>query len=141
MQAEPLAGQARDFLQGAWLFEQVAGTGHDGEFGRDAAKRRDRDGRAGFSFEKVGPGGETLPNSAPVWSCVRDLVTGAMWEVKTSDGGPRDASHLFTNQGNGQANDASGYDEPFEIHGTEPVLGRGYAHEVAEVDRCVRAGL
>lgn len=41
----------------------------------------------------------------------------------------------------GSTNDASGYDEPFEIHGTEPVLGRGYAHEVAEVDRCVRAGL
>ena len=41
----------------------------------------------------------------------------------------------------GSTNDASGYDEPFEIRGTEPVLGRGYAHEVAEVDRCIRAGL
>ncbi|MFZ5549526.1 MAG: DUF1566 domain-containing protein [Pseudomonadota bacterium] len=88
---------------------ECAGTGHDGEFGRDAVKRRNRDGHAGFSFEKIGPSGEPLPASAPIWSCVRDLVTGAMWEVKTSDGGPRDASQLFTNQGNGQPNDASGY--------------------------------
>ena len=41
----------------------------------------------------------------------------------------------------GPTNDRSGHDDPVEIHGTEPVLGRGYAHEVAEVDRCVRAGL
>jgi len=30
---------------------------------------------------------------------------------------------------------------PEEITGAEPVLGRGYAHELAEVGRCVRAGL
>ena len=38
-------------------------------------------------------------------------------------------------------NDRSGYGEPVVVRGAEPVLGRGYAHEVAEVDRCVRAGL
>jgi predicted dehydrogenase len=41
----------------------------------------------------------------------------------------------------GSTNDRSGYGEPVVIEGSEPVLGRGYAHEVAEVDRCVRAGL
>jgi predicted dehydrogenase len=41
----------------------------------------------------------------------------------------------------GSTNDRSGYGEPVVVEGSEPVLGRGYAHEVAEVDRCVRAGL
>lgn len=41
----------------------------------------------------------------------------------------------------GSTNDRSGYGDPVEIAGAEPVLGRGYAHEVAEVDRCVRAGV
>lgn len=86
-----------------------AGTGHDGEFGRDVARPGHGDGHAGFSFDKIGPAGETLPRTAPVWSCVRDRVTGAMWEVKTSDGGPRDGARRFLNQGDGQAGDASAY--------------------------------
>ncbi|MBB3042140.1 Gfo/Idh/MocA family protein [Nocardioides soli] len=30
---------------------------------------------------------------------------------------------------------------PVEISGAEPVVGRGYAHEIVEVGRCLRAGL
>ena len=41
----------------------------------------------------------------------------------------------------GSTNDVSGRAEPVDVLGREPVLGRGYAHEIAEVDRCVRAGL
>jgi predicted dehydrogenase len=41
----------------------------------------------------------------------------------------------------GSTNDVSGQAEPVEVLGREPVVGRGYAHEIAEVDRCVRAGL
>ncbi len=41
----------------------------------------------------------------------------------------------------GSTNDVSGQAEPIEVLGREPVVGRGYAHEIAEVDRCVRAGL
>ena len=41
----------------------------------------------------------------------------------------------------GSTNDVSGQVEPVEVLGREPVVGRGYAHEIAEVDRCVRAGL
>lgn len=88
---------------------ECAGTGHDGEFGRDVRAPNKADGRAGFSFEKIGPNGEVLPRQAAAWSCVRDKVTGVMWEAKTSDGGPRDGSRRFTNLGNGQPADASGY--------------------------------
>ena len=46
----------------------TGGSGHDGEFGRDATAAHDGNGRAGFSFEKIGPGGEVLPRSATTWS-------------------------------------------------------------------------
>ncbi|MGM9486542.1 DUF1566 domain-containing protein [Ideonella sp. YS5] len=85
------------------------GTGQDGEFGRDAIASHDGNGRAGFSFEKIGADGEVLPHSATAWSCVRDKVTGAMWEVKTDDGGPRDGRARFKNRGNGLPGDASYY--------------------------------
>lgn len=34
-----------------------------------------------------------------------------------------------------------GFDGPVEILGEEPVIGRGYGNEIAEVGRCLRAGL
>lgn len=41
----------------------------------------------------------------------------------------------------GSTNDTSGQEEPLVIEGDEPVVGRGYGNELAEVGRCVRAGL
>ncbi|MCW2813863.1 MAG: oxidoreductase domain protein [Nocardioides sp.] len=41
----------------------------------------------------------------------------------------------------GGTNDRSGAAEPEEIVGEEPVIGEGYGNEVAEVGRCLRAGL
>jgi PKD repeat protein len=64
----------------------------DGMQGRDvaAASNSATDGKLGFSFTKIGSAGETLPASATSWSCVKDNVTGMVWEVKTKDGGLRD---------------------------------------------------
>jgi len=63
------------------------GAAQDGMLGRDAdpAGNTGADGRLGFSFAAVAGG------------CVRDLVTGLMWEVKTADGGLRDAAATYTN--------------------------------------------
>ncbi len=41
----------------------------------------------------------------------------------------------------GGTNDTSAPGEPVVVRGREPVLGRGYGHEIAEVGRCLRAGL
>ncbi|MDO4706543.1 Lcl C-terminal domain-containing protein [Allofranklinella schreckenbergeri] len=41
--------------------------------------------------------------------CVRDKVSGLLWEGKTNDGGLRDGSRLYTNWGDGRAGDASAY--------------------------------
>ncbi len=56
----------------------------DAEFGRDFFDNNDKDGHAGFSFTKIGSKGETLPLDAKVWACVKDNVTGLLWEVKTA---------------------------------------------------------
>ncbi|MFC4787125.1 Gfo/Idh/MocA family protein [Nocardioides sp. MAHUQ-72] len=47
----------------------------------------------------------------------------------------------FTPYAAGGSNDVDGRSDPVRIEGHEPVLGRGYAHEIAEVGRCLREGL
>jgi len=75
--------------------------GQDAEYGRDAAAQAGTltkigAGSAGFDFTKLGSGGNELPASATSWSCVRDNVTGLIWEVKTDDGGLRDKDNTYT---------------------------------------------
>lgn len=101
------------------------GTAQDGEFGRDVTHRKPPDGAAGFSFARVCGSGEVAGQGAcpqhPAlgpgrndWACTQDRVTGLLWEVKTSDGGPRDAATAYTNlrpgdAGYGSPTDAAGY--------------------------------
>lgn len=54
----------------------------DGHHGRDVTHNDDSDGHAGFSFTKIGANGEDLPFSSIEWHCLRDNVTGLIWEVK-----------------------------------------------------------
>jgi len=74
--------------------------------GRDATHNDDSDGYAGFSFTKLDANGTPLPASAAVWFCVKDNVTGLIWEVKTDDGGIHDKDNTYrwggvTAQGSG----------------------------------------
>lgn len=84
-----------------------AGTGQDGEFGRDVLQPDDSDGRAGFQFTRLCNSGEAagrgacpaepVPGNGPDdWGCTRDEVTRLVWEVKTTDGGLRDQQRSFT---------------------------------------------
>jgi len=70
--------------------------GQDGESGRDVTLNDDSDGHAGFSFTKLDANGNDLTASATQWSCVRDNVTGYIWEVKTDDSGLRDKDNTYT---------------------------------------------
>ncbi len=63
--------------------------------GRDATNDDDSDGHAGFSFTKLDRNGNALAASATVWSCVRDNVTGFVWEVKTDDGSIHDKDNTY----------------------------------------------
>ncbi|SGZ59102.1 Fucolectin-related protein [Bathymodiolus thermophilus thioautotrophic gill symbiont] len=53
--------------------------------GRDATHNDDSDGHAGFSFTKISNTGKPLAATATNWSCVKDEVTGLMWENKVPD--------------------------------------------------------
>jgi hypothetical protein len=78
----------------------------DCSHGRDATHNDDSDGHAGFSFTKLDPNGNALAASASSWSCVKDNVTGLIWEVKTDDNGIHDKDNTYrwggkTAQGSG----------------------------------------
>ncbi|WP_374567717.1 DUF1566 domain-containing protein [Ideonella sp.] len=100
-------GQARCLDAGGELGGDCAGSGQDGEFGRDASKPFDGDGHAGFRFVRVcGNGDEAGQGGCPAepvlgiepqqWACTRDRVTGLTWEIKTTDGSVRDMARQFT---------------------------------------------
>lgn len=81
----------------------------DGMVGRDVANNNDADGKAGFSYSVVpdpsGISGLNFPKTA----CVKDNITGLVWEGKPADGGYRDFRKTYTNYGNGMIGDASAY--------------------------------
>ncbi len=68
----------------------------DAQSGRDATNNDDTDGHAGFSFTKISSTDASLPASETSWNCVKDNVTGLMWEIKTTDGGLHDMNHTYT---------------------------------------------
>ncbi|MEJ2406024.1 MAG: DUF1566 domain-containing protein [Candidatus Thiodiazotropha sp.] len=57
----------------------------DGDVGRDITDPNPDDGDVGFSFTKLAADGSDMAATAFPWSCVRDEVTGLVWENKSSD--------------------------------------------------------
>jgi Protein of unknown function (DUF1566)/Divergent InlB B-repeat domain/PKD domain len=70
--------------------------GQDADSGRDVTKNDNSDGHAGFSFTKISSTGAILSISNTSWSCIRDNVTGLMWEEKTNDNGLHDQHWTYT---------------------------------------------
>lgn len=68
----------------------------DAEYGRDFTHDNDDDGHAGFSFAKLAADGAVLPLDAKEWACIKDEVTGLVWEAKTVESGLHDQSLLYT---------------------------------------------
>ncbi|WP_020558988.1 DUF1566 domain-containing protein [Thiofilum flexile] len=66
--------------------------------GRDATHNDDSDGHAGFSFSKLDFQGAALSAKASSWNCVRDNVTGLVWEKKITQGdnGLHDQDYTFS---------------------------------------------
>ena len=85
-----------------WV-DACAGTGQDGEFGRDATHDQDGNGHAGFHWVKVDATGQRLPAEATTWACIEDRVTGFLWQAD-SGGDPRT---FYTDYGDGRAGDVS----------------------------------
>ena len=71
------------------------GAHQDCHFGRDVTHNDSSDGKYGFSFTKLDSSGNDLAANANSWSCVRDNVTGFVWEVKATSG-DRDKDTEYT---------------------------------------------
>jgi hypothetical protein len=72
----------------------------DADQGRDAAARNGQlvkvgFGPAGFDFTKLDANGDPLPDDATTWPCIRDNVTGLIWEVP-ADSGLTSAQNSYT---------------------------------------------
>jgi len=65
-------------------------------------------------YTKIANNGSELPDSATLganptdWACTKDNKTGLIWEIKTNDGGLRDATKTYTNYTQSK-NDVSGF--------------------------------
>lgn len=80
----------------------------DADVGRDVTHNDNTDGKGGFSFTKVDKDGRALPiqdqswsntgteAAGTKWSCVKDNVTGLIWEIKTDDNGLHDKDWVYT---------------------------------------------
>ncbi|MEZ5452133.1 MAG: DUF1566 domain-containing protein [Thiothrix sp.] len=118
----------------------------DGEIGRDAnqATNNDADGHRGFSFTKISSTGAELPADAAAWSCVKDNVTGLIWEVKTNDGGLHDKDDRYSWYGTDAATNGGigGYknDDGNTCYGHNVTDSATYCNTGAYVNRVNRAG-
>jgi len=67
----------------------------DCDSGRDATLNNDADGLAGFSFTKLDTDGNPLLANASGHTCVKDNVTGLVWEVKTNIAGIHNKDNTY----------------------------------------------
>ncbi len=75
-------------------------SAQDGMIGRDVSSPSSTDGNLGFSFSTVGSYAST--------DCVKDNLTGLVWEGKTTSG-ERTNTNSYSNYGDNRAGDASSY--------------------------------
>lgn len=76
-------------------------AGQDGEIGRDrissnSALEKAGTGEAAFDFTKLNNLGDEVSPNETNWDCVRDNVTGFIWEVKTDDAGLHDMDNTYS---------------------------------------------
>lgn len=75
-------------------------AGQDAHYGRDFTHNDNSDGFAGFSFTKLDSNGAVLVDqtqdyATKPWACIKDNVTGLIWETKTTNG-LQNRSHRYT---------------------------------------------
>ncbi|CAK8718733.1 hypothetical protein GCAAIG_08190 [Candidatus Electronema halotolerans] len=119
----------------------------DCSHGRDATHNDDSDGDAGFSYTKLNSDGKPLANqnadyATTPWACVKDNVTGLIWEVKTDDGGLHDKDDEYTwyntdPKTNGGSN---GYDAGDNCYGYDSSDSSTFCNTQAYVNRVNAAG-
>jgi hypothetical protein len=124
-------------------------VGHqDCHAGRDVTHFDDSDGYAGFSYTKVSITGEFLPAEATTWFCVKDNVTGLIWEVKTDDDSVFDKDNTYrwggkTHLGENYGTYYSDWDELIDMsNSTERCGGNNWrVPTISELESLVNHGI
>ncbi len=121
----------------------------DCSHGRDATHNDDSDGHAGFSYTKLDSNGVPLADQSAdyattPWACVKDNVTGLIWEVKTDDSGLHDKDGKYTwyntdPETNGGA-DGSENDGGYTCYGYDSSNSTMFCNTQAYVSRVNAAG-
>lgn len=80
--------------------QDTSAPGQDADLGNDVTQNNNIDGIYGFQFVKLDENGQALDDQFTIyantpWSCVKDQVTGLIWEVKT-DNGLRMGNYTYT---------------------------------------------
>lgn len=89
LDAQQAAAQSRKINDTGVLFSaNAAGLGNDKTCkaehpSQDCNHGADKGGKAGFSFTKLDATGQKLADDATSWQCVKDNITGLVWERKT----------------------------------------------------------
>lgn len=103
----------------------------DGMRGRDVNSSSATDGKLGFSYSTVGSYAKT--------ECVKDNVTGLIWEGKTADGGLRDFNKTYTfydNTALAQSRIGSAYVNPTQAQIDAATNAVGYVNAVNAAGLC-----
>jgi hypothetical protein len=119
--------------------------------GRDVSESDDTDGVLGFSFTKLSSTGAALDVSASSWSCVKDNVTGLVWEAKQGgngnkgDQGLHDVDDIFSWYNpdisvNGRDSGAEN-SQPLSCHAYTANTPSSYCNTLAFVERVNTAAL
>jgi hypothetical protein len=87
-------GNSYCFIKGRET-QDCIGTGADAEFGRDVTHPSNLNGYLGFTFTKLDAAGNEISKASTQWACIKDNVTGLIWENKTSDGTIHDGGRRF----------------------------------------------
>ena len=86
---------------------QALSTTQDGMVGLDVTAPDSADGALGFSYTKMDAAGNAMAQTAIGWKCVKDNITGLVWEGKTDDGGLHDKDNTYSNAGTNASGDVS----------------------------------
>lgn len=75
--------------------------GQDGQRGQDIIAdngllEKAGRGEAGFDFTRLNQNGDEVDNVALPWRCVRDNITGYVWEIKTTEAGLHASENTYS---------------------------------------------
>lgn len=116
----------------------------DCSMGRDVLNKEQSDGYVGFSFKKIDENGNKLLSGETEWSCIKDNVTGLMWETKQENGlsmAGDSFSWYSTDSSTNGGREGDQISRPFICFGYDEFDSKTYCNTQAFIERINKNGL